>query len=105
MSREAELETWARKEIAACGGLMMKWTCPGNRGVPDDICFWYRPTARRGFKCVVDLIEFKTYDPGSELDKLQVLMHKKLIDHGASILIPKCKNDIYQYIQQRVCTT
>lgn len=35
--RERDIEKFAKKEFEKIGCLFLKWTCPGNSGVPDRI--------------------------------------------------------------------
>lgn len=37
MERERDIERWLRRKIESMGGVAMKFTSPGNDGVPDRI--------------------------------------------------------------------
>lgn len=37
MAYEADLEAWCREQATKAGGYLLKWTSPGNKGVPDRI--------------------------------------------------------------------
>jgi hypothetical protein len=98
-ARETDLETWAREEIEKAGGWMVKWVAPSRRGPPDDICFWFHPHARRGFKKVIDFLEFKLQD--TEPDELQLDFHARLRAMGHEVLIPRDRAWILEYIERR----
>ena len=96
-SLETDLEQWARVEIASAGGLMLKWVCPGMRGPPDNICFWYHPTARREYKKIVHFLEFKLAE--TEPDAGQVLFHEALRRMGHEVFIPRDREWVRKYIR------
>ena len=60
MAYEADLEAWCRMRALQNGGYLLKWTSPGNRGVPDRILLMPR---------FIAFIEFKS--PGGVLSALQ----------------------------------
>ena len=74
---EKDIETYVREKVERMGGKVLKWVCPGNKGVPDRIvlvpggliCFaefkdagekprplqkWWRKELRKlGFRAVI----------------------------------------------------
>ena len=86
---EEDLEHWARREILLRGGMMLKWTSPSVRGVPDDICFW--PGG------IIHFIEFK-WDV-EQPDALQQTMHQRLHSYGHEVLIVRNKQWLVDYIR------
>lgn len=40
MELEKDIEKYFKNKIKQAGGQSMKWTCPGVRGVPDQIVFF-----------------------------------------------------------------
>ena len=63
MAAESKLEQWAREEAAKRGCKLVKWTSPGNKGVPDRIFF-----GRKGSGFVA-FLEFKA--PQGRVSDLQ----------------------------------
>lgn len=94
--REVDLETWARSHIAGSGGLILKWTCPGRKGMPDDLILWHRPYARRAYRKIVHFAEFKILD--EQPDVSQQIAHDLLRKHGAFIFIPRTREDVLNYV-------
>lgn len=72
MERERDIEKYMRQEIEKMGGLFLKWTSPGNDGVPDRIA------VLPGGEII--FIELKTEDGG--LSQLQEWWILRLRDHG-----------------------
>jgi len=60
-TREKDTEAWIRKEVEKLGGVFMKFTSPGNDGVPDRIAIF--PDSRLVF------VELKKED--GKLTKIQ----------------------------------
>lgn len=88
---ETDIESWAREKIAEAGGLMLKWTSPGTRGVPDDIVFWPDGT--------IDFIEFKF---AREVLKLpQQEMRRKLSRFGHVVYCYRTKKEVLEYLRVR----
>ncbi len=88
---EATLETWARVEIAAHGGLMLKWAAGGYRGIPDDICLWPQG--------VVHFIEFKDGTQG-RLTPAQKLFHQRMLLFGHRVFVLIERDDVRGYIER-----
>lgn len=86
---ETDLETWAREEIDKAGGWLIKFTSPGTRGPPDDICLWPGK--------VVHFLEFKWDE--NRPDALQVLYHERLKCFGHKVRVPKTSDEILRYIK------
>jgi len=89
--READIEKYARERIAAAGGWMLKWTSPGQRGVPDDIVFW--PGGQ------VDFIEFKA--PTGRLAPLQQHVSDRLLAYRQSVWRLLNKFGVDSYVAAR----
>ena len=66
--REREIEKWLREQIKNLGGRALKFTSPGNDGVPDRIVFL--PGGR------VYLVELKAI--GGRLSPIQVMAAESL---------------------------
>lgn len=65
---ERKLEQWAVRYARKQGGWLLKWTCPGHRGVPDRILVtMYGP---------VKFVEFKS--PIGKLSALQKIWQGRL---------------------------
>lgn len=64
MDLEKDVERYFKNKIKDAGGTSMKWTCPGIRGVPDQIVFF--PNGQ------VVLVEMKK--PDGRVRKLQEKM-------------------------------
>lgn len=73
---ERELEKRCRKKLEAKGGMLLKWTCPGHRGVPDRIAILPGGT--------IIFIEFKS---GSRLTTLQKWWIDRLNAAGCRALV------------------
>jgi len=89
---ESDLEQWARIQIANAGGMMLKWTSPGTKGVPDNIVFWPRK--------IILFPEFKNPDGTGEVGPLQDLMHKRLKFYGHDVPIIDNKALVREFINQ-----
>ena len=56
MERERDVERWLRRKVESMGGVAMKFTSPGNDGVPDRIAIlpggqvWFVELKREGEK-------------------------------------------------------
>lgn len=74
---EKYLERKLVKEVERLGGLAIKWTAPGNRGVPDRIVIL--PEGRVAF------VEMKA--PGQKPRPLQVKWHKTLRGLGHTVAV------------------
>lgn len=70
MAYEADLEAWCREQAVAAGGYLLKWTSPGNKGVPDRILFMPHYVA---------FIEFK--GPRGILSSLQDVWRNRIRNH------------------------
>lgn len=68
MELEKDIEKYFKNKIKQAGGKSMKWTCPGVRGVPDQIVFF--PNGKSV------LVEMKR--PTGSLRKLQEKTASKL---------------------------
>lgn len=70
---EREIEAKLRDRVIASGGMCLKWTCPGWKGVPDRIILL--PGGR------VIFVETKRPE-GGKLSKMQKYWARKLVDLG-----------------------
>ena len=73
--REREIEKWLREQIKYLGGRALKFTSPGNDGVPDRIVFL--PGGR------IYLIELKAI--GGRLSPIQVWQQESLRALGVDV--------------------
>lgn len=73
--REREIEKWLREQIKSMGGRALKFTSPGNDGVPDRIIFL--PGGR------VYLVELKAV--GGRLSPIQVWQQEKFRRLGVDV--------------------
>jgi hypothetical protein len=92
--RERDIENYARKQIKAAGGLMLKWVSPGCRDVPDDIVFW--PTWFRGQRAQIHFVEFKA--PGKKATRNQSEMHRILRKYHAIVILVDSLEAVDKYI-------
>lgn len=67
---EKEIEAHLVKRMKEIGGECYKWSSPGNRGVPDRICFFPNGS--------VVFVELKK--PGKKPTELQYLVGERLMD-------------------------
>lgn len=67
--KESAIEKYFKYKVEKYGGWCLKWTSPGQRGVPDRICI---------FKNDVYFAELKTED--GEPSPLQRWVHRKLLE-------------------------
>jgi hypothetical protein len=86
---ETDVEQWARDEIDKAGGWLIKFTSPGTRGPPDDICLWPGK--------ILHFIEFK-FDE-EEPNQLQVDYHRNLARFGHTVRILKTREAVTRYIR------
>jgi len=93
---EADLEDWARMQIANAGGWMCKWVIPSVKGPPDNIVFW--PQGRSAAP-IVHFLEFKNGVDG-KVEKLQHEFHKRLAYFGHTVKVPRDKVWISAYIDR-----
>lgn len=75
MPRESHIEQYLCKQCQARGGIAMKWSSPGHRGVPDRIVLM--PGARIVF------VELKA--PGKRPGPLQEREHRRLRKLGFDV--------------------
>ena len=73
---ESRVEEWLKTQIARRGGLYLKFTSPGNIGVPDRIII------RNGEVIFVELKQ--EHGVLSEIQKAQIA---RMRDHGAKVLV------------------
>lgn len=78
LAREADIEKRLRIEAVALGGLLMKWVCPGNDGVPDRILLLDH--------CPVVFVEVKRV--GEKLEPLQEYWARTFRGMGFEVWAP-----------------
>jgi hypothetical protein len=81
---EKRLEAYLVKEVKKMGGLCLKFTSPGCRGVPDRICVF------PGSRCV--FVELKS-ETGT-LRKLQEVIHDRLRKRSIDVFVACNKEDV-----------
>lgn len=75
-NRESKVESYLKRCIEARGGLSLKWTSPGNVGVPDQIVI---------LRNRIFAVEVKTYD--GTMSHAQSSMRTKLQEAGMAVSV------------------
>ncbi|MGN7470358.1 VRR-NUC domain-containing protein [Brevibacillus sp. SAFN-007a] len=88
--RESTLERRLVREVKAMGGLALKWTSPGNRGVPDRLVIL--PNGQTVY------VEMKA--PGKPLQPLQEKWARTLRGMGHRVYKLDSDEDIDRFIQE-----
>ena len=86
---EKDIEKYLIKEVEKIGGKAFKWISPGNRAVPDRIC--YLPKGN------IVLVECKA--PGKLLTPLQRKLHGILHLMGHEVLTIDTKEGVDDFIE------
>lgn len=89
---ENDVETYLYKQAKKHDILCYKFTAPSTAGVPDRILIGNNKTV---------FVELKR--PGEKPRKLQVAIHKKMREHGATVFVADTKelvNDVIDFILQ-----
>ena len=89
MERERDIEAWLRRRIEDLGGMFLKFTSPGNDGVPDRIAVF--PDGRLVF------VELKTET--GKLTKVQAYVCKQLIDLKQTVCIVYGMDGAKQFLE------
>ena len=89
MDRERYIEAWLRRRIEDLGGMFLKFTSPGNDGVPDRIAIF--PDGRLVF------VELKAAN--GKLSKIQKHVCKKLIDMNQQVCVVYGMNGAKQFLE------
>lgn len=87
---EKTIENRLRLEVKKKGGIALKFTSPGNRGVPDRIVL-----LPGGKICFVELKDF-----GKKPDPLQVWWHSYLRGMGFEVLVIDSIEQIKKFIDE-----
>lgn len=88
---EKEIEQRLKYKIEKLGGLCLKWSSPGIRGVPDRICILPR---RR-----VLFVELKAEGKKSNLSPLQKNFHRKLDGLGHMVWVLSSFEEVDEFIE------
>ena len=88
--REREIEKWLREQIKNLGGRALKFTSPGNDGVPDRIVFL--PGGR------IYLVELKAQK--GRLSPLQVWQQKSLRALGVDVRTITGRAEAEEFIRE-----
>jgi Holliday junction resolvase len=88
--RESTLERALVREVEKIGGLALKWTSPGQRGVPDRIVIL--PQGQTVY------VEMKA--PGKALDPLQIRWAKILRSMGHQVFKIDSQEEIHRFIAE-----
>jgi hypothetical protein len=91
--RESAIEKYLVTTVKAAGGLAVKWSAPGNRGVPDRIVF----LPETFFSSLV-FVELKA--PGCLPTKLQLAVHQQLRNYGQQVRIVDSKRGVDSLMQE-----
>lgn len=89
MDRERYIEAWLRRRIEDLGGMFLKFTSPGNAGVPDRIAVF--PDGRLVF------VELKTAN--GKLSRIQKHVCGKLIDMNQQVCIVYGMDGAREFLQ------
>lgn len=87
--KESYIEALFRDSVKKLGGMALKWTSPGNSGVPDRIVIL--PGGH------IELVELKT-DKG-RLSDVQKAMHRKMEKCGVEVRTLYGKADVIEYLE------
>jgi hypothetical protein len=85
--REVRVEQLLRKLVVETGGICKKWTCPGQRGVPDRIIIW--PGA-------IFFVETKA--PKGKLSMHQIVFHKQLSAFGFEVVVLNTQQKVRDWV-------
>lgn len=88
--RESALESKLVREVKNIGGLALKWTSPGQRGVPDRLILL--PEGR------VEFVEMKA--PGKPLEPLQERWARILSEMGFGVRKIDSEAEIAEFIRE-----
>lgn len=86
---ESAIETYLRKSLRDVGALCLKWTSPGNPGVPDRVVIFRRQ---------IHLVELKA--PGAGLNKNQKTMFPRINDQGVMIHVIDSREGVDDFIDR-----
>ena len=89
--KESRIEKYAREQIKARGGLMLKWVSPGTIGVPDDVVLW--PGGK------VHFIEFKA--PGQKPTPKQAMLLERFRGLGQQVFVIDSIPVVDEYLSER----
>jgi hypothetical protein len=87
---EAAIETELRSQVGKLGGMCLKWSSPGARGVPDRVCLL------PGGKIVA--VELKT--ARGVVSALQDRMHVRLRALGMDVRVVRSRADARALVQE-----
>lgn len=90
MELEKDVELYFKNKIKRYGGLSMKWTSPGVKGVPDQIVFFPNGEAV--------LVELKR--PGGTLRKSQAKMAETLRELNQQVYICYTKKQADELVEE-----
>lgn len=94
--RESVIEKYLVSKVKAAGGIALKWSAPGNNGVPDRIIFLPDTFLTR-----LVFVELKA--PGKLPTKLQLAVHKKLLTYDQSVVVVDSKQEVDRLLGELVC--
>lgn len=86
---ESVVEDYFKKMIKKVGGLPMKFTSPGKRGVPDQIVL---------FGGITYFVEIKR--PGEKPRPSQVTVHKQFQEKGVSVYTVDSQEQVNEFITE-----
>jgi hypothetical protein len=89
--RESAIEKYLVSRVKAAGGIALKWSAPGNNGVPDRIVFLPDTFLTR-----LIFVELKA--PGKLPTKLQLAVHKQLCAYDQLVEVVDSKRGVDQLI-------
>lgn len=84
---ERDIEKYLNKKVKEIGGLSLKFTSPGQAGVPDRIVI---------HQSKVYLVELKTVQ--GRVSALQMAFIRKLKKHGIEVHIIRSKQEVDEFV-------
>lgn len=87
--KEREVEQYLKQKIEDNNGMCLKFTSPGNRGVPDRLCIMHNR---------IFFVELKK--PTGVLSALQKRQIDKITKRGHACYVCYCKNDVNELLTE-----
>lgn len=84
---ERDIEKYLNRKVKEIGGLSLKFTSPGQAGVPDRIVI---------YQGRISMIELKTVQ--GRVSAMQMSVIRKLKKHGIDVLIIRSKQEVDEFV-------
>ena len=91
--RESTIEKYLVSQVKSVGGVALKWSAPGNKGVPDRILF-----LPDGFLTRLIFVELKA--PGKIPTKLQEVVHRQLRGYEQQVRVVDSKHAVDEMMRE-----